>query len=93
MTLNNYCTSTMKIITLLSTSIEKHFILIFKTLVSHDVFMAHFHMCKLWTELWLFYSMAFLHLNVLKFYYKTEYELQIKYTTVFAPLSCQLGKH
>lgn len=42
MTLNNYCTSTMKIITLLSTSIEKHFILIFKTLVSHDVFMAHF---------------------------------------------------
>lgn len=53
MKLNNYGTSTMKIVTLLSTAIEKHFILIFKILVSYHVFMTHFHMCKLWTELWL----------------------------------------
>lgn len=36
--------------------------------------------------------MAFRHLNGLKFYYKTECKLQIKYTTGFALLSCQLGK-
>lgn len=53
MKLNNYSTSMTKIITFLSTAVEKHFILIFKILISHHVFMTDFHMCKLWTELWL----------------------------------------